>query len=59
MVSTAQNSDERLVQDNEILISNETRRLSGMGVGWRWRILSSEIYKLILFGGGVGVEKTF
>ena len=30
-------------------------RLSRMGVGWRWRILSSETYELISFGGGVGV----
>ena len=43
------------MRDNEILISNKTRRLSRMGVGWRWRILSSdETSELISFGGGVG-----
>ena len=35
-------------------VSNETTRLSCMGVGWRWRILSSdETSELILFRGGV------
>ena len=47
------------MRDNEILISNKTTRLSCMGVGWRWRILSSETSELISFGGGVGVEKIF
>ena len=43
------------MREYEILVSNETRRLSRMGLGWRWRILSSdETSKLISFGGGVG-----
>ena len=43
------------MRDNEILVSYETKRLSGMGVGWMWRILSSDkTSKLISFGGGVG-----
>ena len=46
------------MRDNEILVSNETRRLSRMGVRWRWTILSSdETSELISLGGVVG--KTF